>query len=412
MIAARLGRAFGPGRMSRIGAMWTLDWRAADGSRRRQALSRDRRIAERMRIEIVHQRDLEAAGLGTQEGQNKPLAELRDAYLADLETRACPRHLVNVRAGIDRTLGALRAKRVRDLRPHNLIQYRAARLKEGLSRRSANLEVDRLRAMLTWAERVGLVAANPVKHLPRLPESEATKRYRRRAMTEEEIARFLAAAEDDDRRNAGQPRGWSRVRGARRLRAVGSRPPRVPQTPLWRAFLETGARYGEMTAVTWADVDLEGLSLTLRPETTKAGRQRVIPIRPGLAGEITSLRDVHRQVLGRDPGTRDPVFRTPEGAAWCEPTNNIMRIFDRLLEAAAIPRTDNQGFKLDIHSLRHTAASRYAARGVGLVHLQRLLGHTDPKLTSRVYTHLGLDELRTALEMGAERRRASQRGAI
>lgn len=47
--------------------------------------------------------------------------------------------------------------------------------------------------------------------------------------------------------------------------------------------------------------------------------------------------------------------------------------------------------------------SRYAARGVGLVHLQRLLGHRDPKLTAQVYTHLGASELRDALKKSESR---------
>jgi integrase len=88
-----------------------------------------------------------------------------------------------------------------------------------------------------------------------------------------------------------------------------------------------------------------------------------------------------------------------------------MRAFDRLLDAAGIDRVDPEGRKLDIHSLRHTAASRYASRGVGLVHLQRLLGHRDPKLTAQVYTHLGVDDLRDALEKSAAPGRGARRDA-
>src|SRR5258706_6168835 len=179
-VMSRLGRALGAGRLSRVGDMWPLDWKDGKGRRRRQALSRDRRVAERMRIEIVHQRDLEFAGLGTIEGQSRPLVEIRDAYLADLATRACPRHLVNVTATLDRVLTAIPAKRVRDVKAYDLIAYRAARLKTGLAVRTANLECDVLRSTLRWAERVGLIAESPIKNMPRLPETEATKRYRRR----------------------------------------------------------------------------------------------------------------------------------------------------------------------------------------------------------------------------------------
>jgi integrase len=270
-------------------------------------------------------------------------------------------------------------------------------LKKGLSTRSANLGCDVLRAMLRWAERVSLIAQSPIEKMPRLPESEATKRYRRRAMSEDEIARFLAAAEADDRQNEGIARGWARSKGAR-LRALGSPRPRVPQAPLFRFLLEAATRYGETVRVTWADFDEENRSVTLRAETTKAGRSRTIPIREQLARELTGLREIHERVLGRPVTQRDRMFRTPEGAEWCGPTNNVMRIFDRLLEAAGIARLDDQGKKLDVHSLRHTAASRYARAGVGLVHLQKLLGHADPKLTSRVYSHLGVEDLRQAVD--------------
>jgi integrase len=92
-------------------------------------------------------------------------------------------------------------------------------------------------------------------------------------------------------------------------------------------------------------------------------------------------------------------------------TNNAMRLFDRVLRRAKIPRVDAEGRKLDIHSLRHTFGSRLARHGVGLVQVQRLMGHSDPKLTAQVYTHLGVDDLRDALEKSAAPGRGARRDA-
>ena len=39
-----------------------------------------------------------------------------------------------------------------------------------------------------------------------------------------------------------------------------------------------------------------------------------------------------------------------------------------------------------------------ARRGVPLVVAQRLLGHSDPKLTARAYVHLDVEDIRTAIE--------------
>jgi integrase len=104
-----------------------------------------------------------------------------------------------------------------------------------------------------------------------------------------------------------------------------------------------------------------------------------------------------------EPG--EPVFRSPEGRRLPAPTTNCMRVFDRLLLAAGIQRVDAQGRKLDIHALRHTAASRFARAGVPLVQAQRILGHSDPKLTSRVYSHLEAEDLREAVELAGSTRK-------
>ena len=52
--------------------------------------------------------------------------------------------------------------------------------------------------MLTWAVQAGLIAQNPVANLVPLPQRESTKVYRRRALSEAEITRFLEAARADD----------------------------------------------------------------------------------------------------------------------------------------------------------------------------------------------------------------------
>ena len=102
-------------------------------------------------------------------------------------------------------------------------------------------------------------------------------------------------------------------------------------------------------------------------------------------------------MLGRTTRASDRVFLTPDGVPMGEPTNNLRRVFLRLLRRARIPQVTAEGH-LDIHALRHTAASRWARAGVALVQAQRLLGHSDPKLTARVYTHLQVEDLRAAVE--------------
>ena len=184
-------------------------------------------------------------------------------------------------------------------------------------------------------------------------------------------------------------------------------------TPFWLTAIETGARYGELRQVKWGDLDLTRRLLTLRAEITKAKRQRVIPLRQVLVDRLIRLRALHEAVLERLPNVEDAIFLTPVGQPLPWPTTNAMRVFTRLLKAAGIAKVNAQGEKLDLHALRTTCASRLARNGVALVQAQRLLGHSDPKLTSAHYTDLSAEDLRGAVERlpglsTAERKQAKE----
>ena len=51
---------------------------------------------------------------------------------------------------------------------------------------------------------------------------------------------------------------------------------------------------------------------------------------------------------------------------------------------------------LRLHDLRHTYASRLVQRGVPLLTLSQLLGHSTIKMTMR-YSHLASEDLRSAV---------------
>ena len=375
------GRALGPGRLTKQGRNWVLVWTDEHGKRRRKALSTDRKTAERVRLELVRARDMNLAGLGAEHGQSLPLREIADAYLEDLEARVTEPHFRYVRQRLERTFPELGVERVRDLKPMHVIRLRNKAVQQGKSHRTANLVVSTLQAALRWAAENDMIASSPIEHVKKLPETKEHQRYKRRAMSEGEIERFLARSEHDDDQCELI---WDYER--------------VPQTPFWFALLETGARYKELRLASWGDLDLAQRLLLLRAENTKSRKQRVIPLRDELVERLRQLKVLHESVLGRLPTANDPIFRSPEGLPWSMPTTNAMRIFNRLLERAGIPKVDAQGFKLDIHALRHTSNSRLAKRGVPTEIRRRLLGHSDSKLTDQVYTHLDAEDLRDAVE--------------
>jgi len=198
------------------------------------------------------------------------LSDLQRDYLEDLRHRVTPAHFRNVQIRLTCTLAGLATEHVSQLQPLLVIRYRNQLRAEGLASRSANLVVDNLRSMLGWAHDCGLIAANPLSRIRRLPDGAGHQRCVRRALSEEEITSFLRAAEADDHDGM---RIWATRGGGEanhRARTV-----RIPQAPLWRAFLETGARWSERTRTPWADVDTQRRrSMTPTPTPALAPRRR------------------------------------------------------------------------------------------------------------------------------------------
>ena len=377
----RRGRAvprYGSGQLRKLNGTWVLDYRDEHGNRLRDRLGTNKREAEELRADIISRRNRVLRGLETG-FDDIALAELRDQYLADLGARTTPMHKLNVELQLAKILDAISAKMVGELRPAMFLDYRARLLGEGASNRTANVHLQAIRGMLTWAVKMELVAKNPLLGIDKLPDGRRHQRYKRRALTEEEIERLLRAVETEDE-------------------VIGAVRKRVRQAPMWRTLLETGVRYGEMRQLTWQDVDEGNALLHVRAETAKAGRDRVIPLLPELLRQIAGLRVDHWKVHGQRPGPSDLVFVSPRGKPWCLASNNAGRTLERLLKKAGVEQVDEQGQKIDTHALRHTFISRLQRAGVSLVHAQRLAGHSDPKLTAQVYTHVGVDELRGAID--------------
>lgn len=377
-------RGYGPGKLWKRGGAWTLDYTDEHGRRRRKVLGRTKREAEELRAEIISARnralrdpDPEADEAGSGDIR---LARLRDIYLADLRTRATPKHVQNTEIALGKILAAVPAGTVGELTPVMVVEARAKLLAAGSSRRWVNVLACALQAALRWAVQMDLVEANPIEKVRKLrDEGGKHQRCKRRALSETEIDAFLTAAREED-----EEFGRHRVR--------------VPQAPMWRTLLEVGCRYGELRQATWSDLDEEQAVLELRAENTKAGRARIIPLGQGLLADLAALKPHHWRVTGLRPMPEDPLFLTPRGRAFCVPSNNINRMLRRVLERAGIDRVNARGEKIDVHALRHTLASRLARNNVPIAQTQRLLGHADPSLTAKVYTHLLVEDLRDAVE--------------
>ena len=88
------------------------------------------------------------------------------------------------------------------------------------------------------------------------------------------------------------------------------------------------------------------------------------------------------------PGT-EKLFNVPR---------QLVKVFDRDLKVAGIPKIDDRGRTLDIHALRHSFASLLSAGGVAPRTAQAAMRHSDVNLTMSVYTDPRVLDVRGALD--------------
>ena len=188
------GRALGPGRLEKRGHSWVLVWTDEYGKRQRKTLSTGRRTTERIRSEIIHKRDMAMAGLGSEAGQGRTLAEITELYLEDFKVRVSAAHFKNVDPQLKRIIARLGDMRVRELKTMHVVRLRNEAKSAGAANRTCNLLIQRLQAVLRWADENQIIARNPIGSVKPLPYTQADYRYRRRALTKDEIAQFLAAS--------------------------------------------------------------------------------------------------------------------------------------------------------------------------------------------------------------------------
>jgi hypothetical protein len=84
-----------------------------------------------------------------------------------------------------------------------------------------------------------------------------------------------------------------------------------------------------------------------------------------------------------------PLFYVPTG---------LLRILDRDLKAAGIPKTDNRGRTIDVHALRHTFGTMLSQNGVTPRTAQAAMRHSKIDLTMNVYTDPRLLDVSGALD--------------
>ncbi|MDP8212617.1 MAG: site-specific integrase [Candidatus Zapsychrus exili] len=227
-------------------------------------------------------------------------------------------------------------------------QYMSKRL-ESVRPASVNKDYAMLKSMFNRAiEWSMLLGTNPVSTIKKLPENNERTRW----LTENEQERLLLNC-----------KGMTKI--------------------IVLVALKTGLRWGEITSLKWDQssnsnyVDFDSKTILVHESLAKSKKSRHIPL---CSSVVTFLKTIPRQ------SDTDYIFWNPKKE---KRMRSIRKSFD-----TALKKADIMDFKF--HDLRHTFASQLVRNGVDLFVVQKLLGHSNPKMTQR-YAHLQSDQLRDAI---------------
>ncbi len=236
---------------------------------------------------------------------------------------------------------------------------------------TSNRLLGRLRHFYNWSIERGYVATSPFQVQPGQPKLRIVKQGieagRTRRLRPGEEAKLMEAAPGD-------------------LKVI------------MVALLDTAMRIGELTALTFGDVDLTRGTLTVRPETAKTATGREVP----MTARVRAI--IEARLTGPNGKPQPPsafVFGNVVGER-VHP-DAVRRVWESTCARVGV-------VDLHLHDLRREGASRLHEVGVALHTVSKWLGHSTVVQTN-VYLASTADRLHDAVKMlEAARAAASTKG--
>lgn len=357
------------------------------GTKKQGATPRDAATTQRelqRREDRLFRGEDDPRALAAAAGEQRPIAELIERYAERLEARRrSSKHVRETRGYLESWAAGCGVACLRDADPGRLTAWLGEGRDAGWSARTANAYRAAVLAFCRWAADHGLTLRNPIPAGMIAKANEEADQVRpQRAMTLSEAQRLIAAA-----------------------------PPR--RAAMYALGVYAGVRWSEMARLRWANLDLDGPhgpTLIIDASQSKNGRTAELPLVEPAADALRRWR----AWKGRSPGRRiegvgardaDLVFgAVPSHRDW---KNDLRRAGLIGAPDPADPQGPNvgdagyvnaRGERLERKCLRTTLGTALAERGVSIQVAQRLMRHSDPKLTMKHYTRIGLNPMRAGAE--------------
>ncbi len=347
----------------------------------------------------IRERELAAVGLADphKAAKNAPLERHLEDYLSVLrETSRYPGYPKEVGRALAKLFDGCRATVLRDLTPFAVQTYLG-----GLTCSAATKNKTRsyLYSFCKWLVEQDRLATNPVERVKaaKVKAADAAARRQRRAYTLAELRALVATAITYPLDVARRPQGGRPRRDGQPVRyksptndlsadaVTGFVILGRERQLVYRAWLATGLRRGELSRVTVGMFDTRRRTISLPGPVTKNGRPVAIRVPARLAADLSDFLTA----AGRRPADR--LLFVPDARA-------MSRLHQRMLKHAGVAYRTPAGFA-DVHALRKTANSHLRRRGVAARLRQRFLRHAAADLMTAVYDDERGHELRPVVKL-------------
>jgi integrase len=303
----------------------------------------------------------------------KPLKDLLVLYLEHLRAAGTTeKH----RSEVERCLNVVKAEcsfqYLKDVCQPPVKEFINRKKDAGLSDRTVNCYVDKLRYFCKWAMKNGLMNHDPFTGFVRLDEQ--TNRVREaRSLTPEEVEKLLDATARRPLAKC-EAAGYKKIKPAtvQKLTLLGEE-----RKLAYALMLYTGLRVNETRQLVWADVNLKQRFVRVRPTTTKNAKPATLPLHSYLVELLGQWKEKHPQAESTDRIVSIPAS-----------TSAFLKVFNKDLAFAGIDKTDDMGRVVHLHALRHSFASLLARQGVHPHVLRSLARHSRVETTMQHYTHI------------------------
>jgi integrase len=150
-------------------------------------------------------------------------------------------------------------------------------------------------------------------------------------------------------------------------------------------LLLCGIRKGELRAIQVQDIDFDKRMLAIRGKTSKSKFTRYIPINPTL---LMYLKDYLRERKKRKYTT--PYLLVSHNGDRALSEYGLKHWIQKLVQRSKV--------KFHLHQFRHTFACNLANMNVGAVKIQKLMGHTDIRMTMTYLRSMTAEDLRGEID--------------